>query len=58
MIWIFRRKRSVADIPEGVLTPDTVDELPIALPVMSRLDRQEVEEPGWIERSAQPWTQR
>jgi hypothetical protein len=46
----------VAGEPEPVLTPDTVDELPLALPLSagSRHRRQalEIEEPGWIETMA------
>ena len=51
----FRRKRSTPDFP-NVLTPDTVDELPLALPVMAMQMREtmEVEEPGWIDKMAPP----
>jgi hypothetical protein len=42
------------------LAPDTVDELPIALPVLARQDRHSlvVDEPGWIEKSGLSGKQR
>ena len=60
-----RKKRSLIDIPQNVLTPETVDELPIALPVFARPDEDhsfarqrrdvlEIEEPSWIEKLTKP----